>query len=510
MELTEILAACRDSLGFDSVDDMPKRLMEICVNGDDKAMSAFCDAVPDLDSDWLQRIFQYYMADRKEKMQDYSPESIGDLLAGLVIGDSVFDMCAGSGSLTIRCWRADRSRRFVCEEYDEKAFSLLLFNLAVRNIESVAVRCDVLSGEVFETYTVHKGDRFGVVERGGKEFTCDTCVSNPPYNMRWKHPDFAAMMPRFAGHTLPPESNANFAFVLTAINKCGRSIMVLPCGALTSGKAEGSIRQELVEDNVIDSVITCPGAMFEGTSIPTCVLVLDSRRNTRSIEMVDARKECVKEVRDQRGQYGGKSHTSRVYHKEVNVFSPENISRIVSAVSNRDEEVGFCSQASYDDVMSMEFNLSPSRYVGTPNVESGHRPFPDIVADINSINRDKGALKLTINETLARSIGLSQVYECQQESARISSEIEKVLKPVIDGCQIEKPTYIRLTKNKGEIKFENGHKDSVSEILLLIMQQWKSRLYYLNNKESVLLAELRDALLPELMSGKIKLAKRGQ
>ena len=72
------------------------------------------------------------------------------------------------------------------------------------------------------------------------------------------------------------------------------------------------------------------------------------------------------------------------------------------------------------------------------------------------------------------------------------------------GKAIEKENFIRLSKNAGEIKFENGSKDSISTILMSIMQMWKQHIMYLNNEENRYLIELRDALLPDLMSGKIE------
>ena len=41
-------------------------------------------------------------------------------------------------------------------------------------------------------------------------------ISNPPYNMKWEHPFFASNQERF-NLGLPPKNNANFAFVLSAL-----------------------------------------------------------------------------------------------------------------------------------------------------------------------------------------------------------------------------------------------------------------------------------------------------
>ena len=90
-----------------------------------------------------------------------------------------------------------------------------------------------------------------------------------------------------------------------------------------------------------------------------------------------------------------------------------------------------------------------------------------------------------------------------KDSQQINTEMNKTLKSI--KLEIEKENYITLSKNKNEIRFENNSKEQVSEILMLIMNNWKMMMYHLNNEENRYLVELRDKLLPDLMSGKINL-----
>lgn len=69
-----------------------------------------------------------------------------------------------------------------------------------------------------------------------------------------------------------------------------------------------------------------------------------------------------------------------------------------------------------------------------------------------------------------------------------------------------KSDYFRTTKKKNEIVFSNNSKENISSIFMLIFNMWKQHIYYLNIEENRYLVELRDALLPELMSGKIDLS----
>ena len=123
----------------------------------------YCKEIGNLDSDTLQPIFQYYMADRKEKCQDFTPKSLGMLLSGLIAADDdqeIYDMCADCGSLTIQQWNANKGLRFICKEIDRNAIPFLLFNLAVRNINALVIHGDVLKNEDYARYRLISGENY--------------------------------------------------------------------------------------------------------------------------------------------------------------------------------------------------------------------------------------------------------------------------------------------------------------------------------------------------------------
>lgn len=327
-------------------------------------------------------------------------------------------------------------------------------------------------------------------------------LSNPPYNMKWSLPPFAQIQPRFCDCELPPESNANYAFILTALEKIDRrAAFIMPCGILsTENNQEKEIRKYLIEKNFVDSVITCPDKMFEATSIPTCIIVFDKQKTTAQITLVDMRKTYEVEQREQRGQYGGSSHENRVYKKDVKIFSYENMQKALEAISERKSETEFCKTVTIEDIKENDYSLIPSRYIEFQQLEQRHREYKDIVSDINRITREKNACKLTINETLAKSLGFDLgLYKTDQKDGGLNELLKKI------GAEpLEKQDYFSATKNKNEIKFENRSKDTLSSVLVMILSTWKQHIFYLNQEENRYLAELRDALFPDLLSGKIE------
>lgn len=321
-------------------------------------------------------------------------------------------------------------------------------------------------------------------------------ISNPPYNMKHKLPELATFMPRYMGWTLPPESNANYAFILSALQWIDeKAVCLLPNGVLTSNiKEERELREELVKANLLLAVITLPGSMFEATSIPTCILVFDKKKQTRKIAMIDLSEKCEDEIRDQKGQYGGKSHESRTYHKTIKVIPDELMEHCIELLDSGNEESGLCVWITPEQAESNGYTLVPKRYFEV-KTEIQHRGFADIAKDYNRIITQKNAIKIRMNRTAARRLG----YDCMEVE---KNDLSKSF--CIVGQKAEKENNISFTNSDG-IQVTISTKNGIHPLMIDFLNHWKQMIMYLNTEENRLLAEFRDALLPELMSGNIEI-----
>ena len=111
----------------------------------------------------------------------------------------------------------------------------------------------------------------------------------------------------------------------------------------------------------------------------------------------------------------------------------------------------------------------------------------------------KNSCKLIINETLAKKLGLN--IEDFKKSKETSESTQKTFKQL--GINLVKEDYISFTKNKNEFVIKSNDSEIVPELLLQMFTVWKNQIALLNAMQNKYLAELRDALLPDLMSGKI-------
>lgn len=328
-------------------------------------------------------------------------------------------------------------------------------------------------------------------------------ISNPPYNMKWQLPIFAQTQERFTDYELPPENNSNYAFILTALNWIDdKAVLLLPNGVLSTNNAqEKMIREQLIKSNLLDAVITLPNNMFVSTSIGTCILLFNKHKNNDTVEMIDLRQSYKEEQRDQNGQFGGSSHEKRTYHKTFKIITEEVMNKSIECINEKKDIPGFSKSVTLQDLENNDYNIVPSRYIKLENQEGQHRDLQEIVDNINYITKMQNSCKLVINETIAKSLGLD--IEQFKESKQHSAEMAKQMKAL--GLDFVLEDYITFTKAKNEFVLKCNDKDIFPDILRQFFAVWKNQIALLNTMQNQYLSELRDAALPDLMSGKLEI-----
>ena len=168
----------------------------------------------------------------------------------------------------------------------------------------------------------------------------------------------------------------------------GRVAVLLPLGVLFRGGAEAVIRKYIVRDlNRLDAVIGLAPNLFHGTSIPVCLLVLKSKRNGNSdnVLFIDASKEFAP-------------------GKNQNTLEDEHIKKIVAAYTKREDIEKFAHLAPMAEIEANDWNLNIPRYVDTYEEEE---PI-NLEAVQDSIKRIEGEKKTAVDkaESMLRQLGL--------------------------------------------------------------------------------------------------------
>lgn len=168
-------------------------------------------------------------------------------------------------------------------------------------------------------------------------------LMNPPFSAEWE-PD-----ERFEDFGIAPKKKADYAFLLHGyqqLSSDGKMAIILPHGVLFRGNAEGKIRKKLIEYGAIEAVIGLPAKVFNGTDIPTVVLILRKERDDKDILFIDASNEFTK-------------------GKNLNYLEDQHINKIIEAYQSRKDIDKFSHLTSYKEIMENDYNLNIPRFVDT-------------------------------------------------------------------------------------------------------------------------------------------------
>lgn len=261
---------------------------------------------------------------------------------GLDEAKTVGDCTCGSASMLLEVQKhltTGRVGHFYGQELNSTTYNLARMNM-------------IMHGVNWANFDIWRADTLKEDKYDDIKMTVQVC--NPPYSLKWTADSKYEEDPRYSGAgKLAPKSHADLAFLEHMIyhmdEEDGRVAVLLPHGVLFRGGAEETIRKYIIENlNRLDAVIGIAPNLFHGTSIPVVVLVLRSKRNGNSgnILFIDASKEFTK---------GKNQNTLEDYH----------IDKIVETYVNRVDVPKFSHVATMDEIKANDYNLNIPRYVDT-------------------------------------------------------------------------------------------------------------------------------------------------
>lgn len=366
----------------------------------------------------LLQEFEEKAADRKNYMQDYTPQSVMDIVAGISTNGCIRDVCAGIGGLSLAKYKNNPDVVLQLEEYSKNAICFLLFNLVMNGVPAVVIERNVLTQENIAKYKVEISNQ---VPQITKEvyidkgiYSADTVISNPPYSLSW----VPVTDERFEGYKLAPKSKADYAFILDGIYSLkdnGTAVFILPHGVLFRGQAEGDIRQNLIKNNLLDAVIGLPSNLFTNTGIPVCILVFKKNRANTDILFIDAQKDFVKD-------------------KSKNVMTSEQVLKVIDTYNNRSDINKYSRKVSASEIAENDYNLNIPRYIDSFEPEE----IPDAVQlakELNEINRESRTLGLEIAEMLKQLVCTDP--DAKKEHDEFVKEFTEFLVSSDSACTIE-------------------------------------------------------------------------
>ncbi len=329
-----------------------------------------------VNSDLLGDAYEYLIkkfadATNKKAGEFYTPRSVVRLMIDILDpkdSETIYDPACGTGGMLLAAvqhvkeMHGDVKRlwgKLYGQERNLTTSSIARMNLLLHGIEDFqVVRADTLRNPAF-----FEGDRLA---------TFDCVIANPPFSLEKWGEDLWLNDPlgrNFAG--TPPSSSGDFAWVQHMVKSMadvsGRMAVVLPQGALFRKGVEGSIRQKLLEMDLVEAVIGLAPNLFYGTGLAACILILRKRKpvkRRKKVLLADA---------------------SRLFRRgrAQNYLDPAHVSEIRGLYRGFADVQDAARVVSLDEIKAEDWTLNISRYI-LPPLQGDIPPLPDAIAAFKS------------------------------------------------------------------------------------------------------------------------------
>lgn len=331
----------------------------------DKLVEFSFDEVFEEKYDFFATIFEYLIKDYNKDFgkyaEYYTPNSIARIIAKILVPDtdevrnvSIYDPSAGSGTLLLALAHeiGEEDCTLYTQDISQKSNEFLRLNLILNNL--VHSLDNVVHGNtLLNPAHLNKG--------GNRLAQFDYIVSNPPFktdfsDYRDKLEDDKYSDRFFAGIPKIPNKDKDkmaiyllfIQHILFSMKETGKAAIVVPTGFITAQTGiERKIRDYIIQNKMLKSVVSMPSNIFATTGTNVSVLFLDKNPLNRDAILVDATQlgEKVKE---------GKTQKTILHKSEMN--------KIVDTVNKRIEETDFSKIVKYDDIANNNCSFSAGQY----------------------------------------------------------------------------------------------------------------------------------------------------
>lgn len=292
----------------------------------------------------------------------YTPSGVVQLMVRLIKPQenmSIYDPTVGSGGMLIH------SKQYVDEQggdgrklalfgQDDAAtvWSICKMNMIMHDIQDA----DIQHGDTLMEPHWHERGRT-------RQF--DRVIANPPFSQNYSKSDKMMLQNRFSYGWAPQTGKkGDLMFVqhmIASTKPNGMMITVMPHGVLFRGGAEKIIRKGILEDkqDIVQAIINLPPDLFYGTTIPTCLLVINKRKPARlqgRIIIINADAE-----------YG--------VGRNQNFLRPEDTEKIVWVFDHMEEVPGYSRIVPISEILDKgtnDTNLNICRYVDNTPPQEPH------------------------------------------------------------------------------------------------------------------------------------------
>ena len=321
----------------------------------------------------------------KKAGEFYTPSEVSTLLAKLInpqSGDRICDPACGSGSLLIKVAKEIEGKNYALygQENNGSTWALARMNMFLHEEDNA----EIAWGDTLNNPQLKEKDAL---------MKFDIVVANPPFSLdKWGAEQASTDEFNRFHRGVPPKSKGDYAFIShmieTTFEDKGKVGVIVPHGVLFRGSSEGKIRQQLIDENLLEAVVGLPANLFFGTGIPAAILIFNKAKgNNTNVLFIDASAEF------ESGKNQNKMADAHI-EKIVAEFKKYQSLPALDTESGEVLTEKFSYRATLKDIQDNEYNLNIPRYIDTFEEEEQ--------VDIKEVHTEMVDLKKQLAETEAK------------------------------------------------------------------------------------------------------------
>jgi type I restriction enzyme M protein len=344
----------------------------------------------DNENDMLGEVYEYFLgkfsaAEGKKGGEYFTPNCVVKTLVNIIspYEGRIYDPCCGSGGMFIQSQELIKSHggkvddvSIYGQESNPTTWRLAVMNLAIRGF---SVDLGKKHSDTFDN------DQF-------LDLKFDYILANPPFNVSDWDGEKHQNDPKWVYGT-PPVGNANYAWlqhIIHKLNSKGKAGIVLASGASSSKGIEQDIRRKIIEDDLIEIMISLPSKLFlNSPTTSTMLWILNKNKNVIGETLfIDAR------------PMGKEISRTQVVLEQNEIELITNTTNKWRLRKNYNDIKGFCRSLSLKNIDKSSWSVSPSRYVGIEeeNIESAK--VEDLVKDYLKLDEESKELEKKLNQNI--------------------------------------------------------------------------------------------------------------
>ena len=259
-------------------------------------------------------------------------------------GDTVYDPACGTGGMLIEAIRHIDDRQMTYgkiygQENNLSTSAIARMNLFLHGASDFKIA----QGDTLRSPKFLKHGQL-------QKFNC--VLANPPFGQeKWGAIGFESDKYGRNIWGCPSDSNADYAWLQHMIMSMkpgkGKVAVVLPQGVLFHGGKEGNIREQLINSDLVEAVITLASGVFYGSGVSACIIFLSNLKkpdHKGKVCMIDATK----------------IYTPK---RAQNVMEDKDIFEVYSLYKDYKDKIEKCKIVSIDDIDKAGNTLMVNTYV---------------------------------------------------------------------------------------------------------------------------------------------------